>query len=160
MTDSIKYSQDEFDVISAFKYRCQLAELLQRNGWFEEAEYEYDSLIKEASNNIAFKEHYLNRCTLGLAWTLNQDAVSLILKNELNKAEVQIRKALQLSSQVKTDTQLLAFLYHNLGRIYMLKGDYKQAIMMLNKSVLLQQKYHGNVLNKTQKYINECQKHL
>ena len=50
----------------------------------------------------------------------------------------------------------LTTLYHNLGRSFMLKNDYQQALSALNKSRDLQLELEGEVSQRTSDYINEC----
>ena len=52
---------------------------------------------------------------------------------------------------------ILATLYHNLGRAYMLKGDYSSALSALNKSKKLQLELEGEVMQRTADYIKECE---
>ena len=51
----------------------------------------------------------------------------------------------------------LTTLYHNLGRAYMLKNDYSNALSALNKSKDLQLELNGEVMQRTADYIKECQ---
>jgi len=56
----------------------------------------------------------------------------------------------------KEDSPVLANVYHNLGRAYMLNGKTKEALAYLNKSKDLQLKLYGDVTERTQQYIKEC----
>lgn len=51
----------------------------------------------------------------------------------------------------------MANLYHNLGRAYMLVSDYKNAYKSLSVAMDCQAKVYGNVSERTQKYLQECE---
>lgn len=57
---------------------------------------------------------------------------------------------------ISENPQIVALLYHNLGRAYMLGNQYKKALSCLRKSAEVQSKGFGNVMEKTRKYITEC----
>jgi tetratricopeptide (TPR) repeat protein len=81
------------------------------------------------------------------------------LKSEKNdKAIEYIEKGINLAKLVIGDKCAdLVSLYHNLGRAYMLKGNYSQALSNLNKSKLLQMELYGEVMQRTSDYIKECE---
>lgn len=58
----------------------------------------------------------------------------------------------------KENGEILATVYHNLGRAYMLIGETGSALMYLNKSQVLQSTIYGEVSERTLQYIQECSK--
>lgn len=56
----------------------------------------------------------------------------------------------------KDNISLLANIYHNLGRAYMMQGDKKEALTFLNRSSEIQQQVFGKTTERTLQYINEC----
>lgn len=75
-----------------------------------------------------------------------------------NKSIDNINKGIKLAIQEKGDKCIeLTTLYHNLGRAYMLKGDYSNALSALNKSKILQLELEGEVMQRTADYIKECE---
>ena len=81
-----------------------------------------------------------------------------IKTEKYNKSIDNINKGIKLAIQDKGDKCIeLTTLYHNLGRAYMLKGDYSNALSALNKSKALQLELEGEVMQRTLDYINECE---
>lgn len=81
-----------------------------------------------------------------------------IKTEKYNKSIDNINKGIKLAIQEKGDKCIeLTTLYHNLGRAYMLKGDYSNALSSLNKSKILQLELEGVVMQRTEDYIKECE---
>ena len=81
-----------------------------------------------------------------------------IKTEKFNKSIDNIYKGIKLAIQEKGDKCIeLTTLYHNLGRAYMLKGDYSNALSALNKSKILQLELDGKVMQRTADYIKECE---
>ena len=57
----------------------------------------------------------------------------------------------------KERTSVSGMLYHNLGKAYMLKADYKKALAALYKSRDIQKEVDKTVSSKTTDYIKECE---
>lgn len=57
----------------------------------------------------------------------------------------------------KEKTSVSGMLYHNLGKAYMLKADYKKALSALYKSRDIQKEVDKTVSSKTTDYIKECE---
>lgn len=89
----------------------------------------------------------------------NQLGVSYIFMNMPEKAKKVLIELLKGSeAKLKESAQsLLATVYHNLGRAYMLEDNKAKALKYLNKSKKIQEQYNGNVLERTLLYIHECQ---
>jgi tetratricopeptide (TPR) repeat protein len=86
--------------------------------------------------------------------------VSYILSGQPAKAQSLLNSFLKTdeSRLKKEDSPVLANIYHNLGRAYMLNGKIKDALAYLNKSKDLQLKLYGEVSERTTQYIQECSK--
>jgi hypothetical protein len=77
---------------------------------------------------------------------------------KLERAISTIDKGIKLTINEKGEKCIeLTTLYHNLGRAYMLKGDYSSALSALNKSKYLQLELEGEVMQRTADYIKECE---
>ena len=89
---------------------------------------------------------------------VNMLGVSYILSGQPAKAQSLLNSFLKTdgSRLKKEDSPVLANVYHNLGRAYMLNGKTKEALAYLNKSKDLQLKLYGDVTERTQQYIKEC----
>ena len=78
--------------------------------------------------------------------------------DKIEKAIDAIDRGIDLAIKEKGEKCLeLTTLYHNLGRSYMLKGDYTNALSALNKSKILQLELEGEVMQRTADYIKECE---
>lgn len=81
-----------------------------------------------------------------------------IKTEQYSKSIDNTNKGIKLAIQEKGDKCLeLTTLYHNLGRAYMLEGDYSSALSALNKSKALQIELEGEVMQRTADYIKECE---
>lgn len=81
-----------------------------------------------------------------------------IKTEKFDKSIDNTNKGINLAIQEKGDKCIeLTTLYHNLGRAYMLKGDYSNALSALNKSKMLQIELEGEVMHRTADYIKECE---
>ena len=88
----------------------------------------------------------------------NQMAFACIKTNKYDEAIDYSTKGISLSIKEKgEESVILESLYHNLGRAYMLKGLYTEALSALNKSKELQVKHNGEVMQRTADYIKECE---
>ena len=134
-------------------------------------EYYINHLMNWASNcaNISYQDKALSIVDKAIPY-INEvpDEVKIktysnrgfvYLKSEKNdKAIEYIEKGINLAKLVIGDKCAdLVSLYHNLGRAYMLKGNYSQALSNLNKSKLLQMELYGEVMQRTSDYIKECE---
>ena len=85
----------------------------------------------------------------------NMLAVSYILTNNVDKAQDLLLRYLN-SSERTENNDILASIYHNIGRTFMLQGNYSDAQKYLQMSKDLQINNYGEVSNKTLQYLNEC----
>lgn len=82
----------------------------------------------------------------------------LLKTKEISKATDVLKEGVRLCVEVLgEDDVLLTTMYHNLGRAYMLKEDYANALFYLNKSRDLQIQLNGNSMQRTLDYITECE---
>ncbi len=112
---------------------------------------------------IVYYEKYLNPQYVKEKGTsyeeiTNQLSVSYIKSNYPSKAKDLLLSLLCKEETVleKDNKELLATIYHNLGRAYMLLQDKKNALSYLNKSRDLQILLYENVAERTEQYIQEC----
>lgn len=88
----------------------------------------------------------------------NQMAFVCIKTNKYDEAIDYATKGIDFTKEGKgEDSMAIESLYHNLGRAYMLKGVYTEALTALNKSKELQLKRKGEVMQRTADYIKECE---
>ena len=81
-----------------------------------------------------------------------------IKTNKYDEAIDYATKGIDFTKEGKgEDSMAIESLYHNLGRAYMLKGVYTEALTALNKSKELQLKRKGEVMQRTADYIKECE---
>lgn len=107
------------------------------------------SKINERMNNLSIKDKIR---------AYNQMAFVCIKTNNFDKAIDYATKGISLTKEGKGEESMaIEFLYHNLGRAYMLKGVYTKALSALNKSKELQLKRKGEVMKRTADYIKECE---
>lgn len=85
----------------------------------------------------------------------NMLAVSYILTNNVDKAQDLLLRYLNSSERTKNN-HILANIYHNIGRTFMLQGNYSDARKYLQISKDLQISLYGDASDKTQQYLNEC----
>lgn len=64
------------------------------------------------------------------------------------------------TEKLGSEYEILTTVYHNLGRTYMLQGDYQKALENLYISKSLRLKLKGDVFERTNNYIIECEKKL
>lgn len=90
---------------------------------------------------------------------VNQLSVSYIFMSEPEKAKMLLLKLLDDSEAKlkKEGVSLLAQVYHNIGRSYMLCGDKTRALKYLKESNEMQIKLCGHATERTIQYLNECQ---
>lgn len=88
----------------------------------------------------------------------NMLSVSYLLSNMPGKAKDLLLDVVKGSERMlkKDNISLLANIYHNLGRAYMMQGDKKKALTFLNRSSEIQQQVFGKTTERTLQYINEC----
>lgn len=107
---------------------------------FQQIEKLYNQLSSET------KVYYLsNKGFICLICNKTEDAVQALLQAQ----DIAISNFGENSYQLET-------IYHNLGRAYMMLSNYKQALNWLGKSRDLQLKNNGSVMERTEKYIKEC----
>ena len=85
----------------------------------------------------------------------NMLAVSYILTNNVDKAQDLLLRYLN-SSERTENNDIIANIYHNIGRTFMLQGNYSDARKYLQISTDLQMSIYGDASDKTQQYLNEC----
>ena len=93
-------------------------------------------------------EEIANQLSVSYLFTDLPEKAKSTLLNLLDESEGKLRKE---------NSSLLANIYHNLGRAYMLENDKVKALKYLNKSSKIQKHTYGSVLDRTTQYINECQ---
>lgn len=120
---------------------------------------------QDYSNAIRYYEKYLSPNYKRESGTnyeeiVNQLSVSYILTGQQAKAQSFLKAFLKSdeSRLKKEDSPVLANVYYNLGRSYMLNGKTKKALVYLNKSKDLQLILYGEVTKRTIQYIQECSK--
>lgn len=120
---------------------------------------------QDYQNAIKYYEKYLaptNKREEGTNYEeiVNQLSVSYILSEQPKKAQSLLNGFLKTDEPrlKKEDSPVLANVYHNLGRAYMLNGQIKEALAYLNKSKDLQMKIFGDVTERTTQFIQECSK--
>ncbi len=118
------------------------------NGNMEKAE-ELADIVEDLLSNLSNVSKIRQYSQLGFVY---------IKTEKYNKSIDNINKGIKLAIQEKGDKCIeLTTLYHNLGRAYMLKGDYSNALSALNKSKILQLELEGEVMQRTADYIKECE---
>lgn len=113
------------------------------------------------ANSLAMKaKFYFDKVTDDIKIISYSQIGFVYLKSDkLDDAISIIDKGIELAIRVQgVKTPLLQTLYHNLGRSYMLKGNFAKALLALNKSKDLQMELNGNVMQRTSDYIKECEK--
>ena len=118
------------------------------NGNMEKAE-ELADIVEDLLSNLSNVSKIRQYSQLGFVY---------IKTEKYNKSIDNINKGIKLAIQEKGDKCIeLTTLYNNLGRAYMLKGDYSNALSALNKSKILQLELEGEVMQRTADYIKECE---
>lgn len=90
----------------------------------------------------------------------SQLSVSYIFSGQPQKAKDILEHLLKTDAKrlQKENGEILATVYHNLGRAYMLIGETGSALMYFNKSQVLQSTIYGEISERTLQYIQECSK--
>jgi tetratricopeptide (TPR) repeat protein len=138
--------QDDDDYRSSFLIDWSVE--CANNGNMEKAE-ELAIIVENLLSNLSNVSKIRQYSQLGFVY----------LKTEKYSKSIDlINKGIKLAIQEKGDKCIeLTTLYHNLGRAYMLKGDYSNALSALNKSKILQLELEGEVMQRTADYIKECE---
>ena len=117
---------------------------------------------QDYQNAIKYYEKYLaptNKRETGTNYEeiVNQLSVSYILSGQPAKAETLLCDFIKNDEPklIKEDSPILANVYHNLGRAYMLNGAKSNALKYLNKSKERQIKLYGEASERTLQYITE-----
>lgn len=115
--------------------------------------------IDKANQLMSKVEPLLNHGAIELnIGTLSNMGFVYLKSGKLERAISTIDKGIKLTINEKGEKCIeLTTLYHNLGRAYMLKGDYSSALSALNKSKYLQLELEGEVMQRTADYIKECE---
>jgi tetratricopeptide (TPR) repeat protein len=115
--------------------------------------------IEKANQLMSKVESLLNHGTIEMnIGTLSNMGFVYLKSGKLERAISTIDKGIKLAINEKGEKCIeLTTLYHNLGRAYMLKGDYSSALSALNKSKNLQLELEGEVMQRTADYIKECE---
>lgn len=115
------------------------------------------------SHAITYYEMYLNpkyEREKGKSYEeiTNQLAVSYIFSGEPEKANKLLSDFLSTDEKriLQEIPDVLANIYHNLGRSFMLMNSFPEALTYLEKSKKLQKEVFGGVSDKTELYIEEC----
>ena len=138
--------QDDDDYRSSFLIDWSVE--CANNGNMEKAE-ELADIVEDLLSNLSNVSKIRQYSQLGFVY---------IKTEKYNKSIDNINKGIKLAIQEKGDKCIeLTTLYHNLGRAYMLKGDYSNALSALNKSKILQLELEGEVMQRTADYIKECE---
>ena len=114
----------------------------------EKAKYlckQVEEILPQLSN-INIVSYYLNYGLLEIEMGNYDNAVSLLTKGISCSTEGNGK-----------ETSLLPYLYNHIGRAYMFKKDYSNALINLKKSADIQMQINGSVSEKTQSYIKECE---
>ena len=115
--------------------------------------------IEKANQLMSKVDPLLNHGAIELnIGTLSNMGFVYLKSGKLERAISTIGKGIKLAINEKGEKCIeLTTLYHNLGRAYMLKGDYSNALSALNKSKNLQLELEGEVMQRTADYIKECE---
>ena len=115
--------------------------------------------IEKAEELAGIVENLLSKLSVATQIRQYSQLGFVYIKTEkYNKTIDYINKGIRLAIQEKGDKCIeLTTLYHNLGRAYMLRGDYSNALSALNKSKALQIELEGEVMQRTADYIKECE---
>ena len=115
--------------------------------------------IEKANQLMSKVEPLLNHGAIELnIGTLSNMGFVYLKSGKLERAISTIDKGIKLTINEKGEKCIeLTTLYHNLGRAYMLIGDYSSALSALNKSKYLQLELEGEVMQRTADYIKECE---
>lgn len=110
----------------------------------------YEQYIRESKDNHESGTNFED--------IANMLSVSYLLSNMPAKAKDLLMDVVKGSKRKleKDNVSLLANIYHNLGRAYMMQGDKKEALKFLNRSSEIQQQIYGKTTERTLQYINEC----
>ncbi len=111
---------------------------------------------KELANNV---ESFLVKLSkLSKIRQYSQLGFIYIKTAEYVKSIDNTKKGIELAIKEKGNKCIeLTTLFHNLGRAYMLNGNYSDALTALNKSMDLQIELEGSVMQRTEDYIKECE---
>ena len=87
---------------------------------------------------------------------LNFRGIASMQLNRLNEAEKDFTQAIKMCNTQELKNQWYQHLFNNIGKVYMLRGEYETAINYLKQAVDHQLKAQGSVNKKTQYYLNHC----
>ena len=115
--------------------------------------------VEKAEELVGIVENLLTKLSITSQIRQYSQIGFVYIKTEkYNKSIDNINKGIKLAIQEKGNKCIeLTTLYHNLGRAYMLKGDYSNALSALNKSKELQLELEGEIMQRTADYIKECE---
>ena len=150
------YFKDYNDNASLTMYACvlnQYAMLLDKNilDYFDEASDAYEEAIKICGTDSVM---YILKNNYALLF--NHKGVDCILKHDAKNAQLYLEKADALC----TNEVALATIKHNRGRAEMLNKNYRKALILLKESADMQLRIKGEIMERTMKYINECDSNL
>lgn len=103
---------------------------------------------QEDSLRNIFKNNY--------AGLLNRKCVQFLVKGDLTLAQSTSEQAMLNANS----NELIATIKHNQGRICMLSNHYHKALKLLEESAKMQKETFGQIMERTQQYINECREKL
>ena len=109
---------------------------------------------------LKYLEKYLGCNNFNYIVTLNDRGISLMYMNMLDDALKDFNEALQLCDTEELKDAIYPALYNNIGKAYMLKGEYHTALNYLDKAVEWQIKIDGVIGERTQSYIDKCKSKL
>ena len=128
-------------------------------------------LIKKASDALADANYELaiEFCNIAVKYTegnrdadfahiqiLNFRGIASMAMNRLNNAESDFSQAIKMCNTQELKDRWYQHLFNNIGKVYLLRGEYETAIQYLRQSIDYQLKTQGNVNKKTQYYLNHC----
>ena len=115
------------------------------------------------SQAIAYYKKYLDsnnpkEGTKNYEEIVNMLSVSYIRSGDPDKSQKLLDAFLKDNEKtmITNNPNILADMYHNLGRSLMLKAEYVDALTYLNKSKDLQIKLYGDCNSRTNEFIKEC----
>lgn len=86
----------------------------------------------------------------------NLRGIASLNLNRLNDAENDFEQAIEMCKTQELKDKQYPVLYNNIGKVFMLRGEYETAINYLRQALDYQIKANGSINKKTQYYLNHC----
>ena len=99
---------------------------------------------------------FLGSNNINYIYILNIRGISLLNMNMLDDALKDFNEAFRLCDTQELKDALYPALFNNIGKAYMLKGEYHTALNYFDKAVEWQIKIDGVIGERTQSYIDNC----